>query len=32
VVHRIGVAPFKEHVYGNPHQGPSHRQREFSAA
>jgi hypothetical protein len=32
VVHRIGVEPFKEHVYGNPHQGPSHRPREPVAA
>jgi len=32
VVHRIGVEPFKEHVYGNAHQGPPHRQREFIAA
>jgi hypothetical protein len=31
-VHRIGVEPFKEHVYGNAHQGPAHRQREFIAA
>jgi sulfite reductase (NADPH) hemoprotein beta-component len=28
VVHRIGVEPFKEYVYGNAHQGPAHRQRE----
>jgi sulfite reductase (NADPH) hemoprotein beta-component len=32
VVHRIGVEPFKEHVYGNAHQRPAHRQREFIAA
>ena len=32
VVHRIGVEPFKEHVYGNAHQGPADRQREFIAA
>ncbi len=28
VVHRIGVEPFKEYVYGNAHQRPAHRQRE----
>ncbi len=32
VVHRIGVEPFKEHVYGNPHQGTPHRPRESVAA
>jgi sulfite reductase (NADPH) hemoprotein beta-component len=32
VVHRIGVEPFKEHVYGNAHPGPAHRQRESIAA
>ena len=32
VVHRIGVEPFKEHVYGNAHQRPAHRQRESIAA
>ena len=32
VVQRIGVEPFKEHVYGNPHQGPARRRREFAAA
>jgi sulfite reductase (NADPH) hemoprotein beta-component len=30
VVHRIGVEPFKEYVYGNAHQRPAHRQRESS--
>ncbi|MDQ5849440.1 MAG: nitrite/sulfite reductase [Pseudomonadota bacterium] len=25
VVHRIGIEPFKEHVYANAHQRPSHR-------
>jgi len=28
VVHRIGIPPFKERVYANAHQGPSHRSRE----
>ena len=32
VVHRIGVQPFKEQVYGNADQGPSHRRREPVAA
>ena len=32
VVHRIGVEPFKEHVYGEPHQGPAHRRRQPVAA
>jgi sulfite reductase (NADPH) hemoprotein beta-component len=25
VVHRIGIEPFKEHVYGHAHQKPAHR-------
>ena len=32
VVHRIGVEPFKEHVYGEPHQGQAHRRRQPVAA
>ena len=32
VVHRIGIQPFKERVYGNAHQGPSRRQREPALA
>jgi len=32
VVHRIGVEPFKEHVYGNAHQRPAHRRRDVIAA
>ena len=32
VVHRIGVEPFREYVYGNPHQRPPHRQPEPLAA
>jgi sulfite reductase (NADPH) hemoprotein beta-component len=32
VVHRIGVEPFKEQVYGNAHQGPAHRQRQSALA
>jgi len=28
VVQRIGIEPFKEHVYGNAHQRPPHRSRE----
>ena len=28
VVQRIGIEPFKEHVYGNAHQRPAHRSRE----
>ena len=27
VVHRVGIEPFKEKVYGNAHQRPSHRGR-----
>jgi sulfite reductase (NADPH) hemoprotein beta-component len=32
VVHRIGIQPFKERVYGNAHQGPSRHQREPALA
>jgi sulfite reductase (NADPH) hemoprotein beta-component len=32
VVHRIGIEPFKEHVYGNAHQRPSDRSRERAIA
>jgi sulfite reductase (NADPH) hemoprotein beta-component len=32
VVHRIGIEPFKEHVYGNAHQGPAHRRGHLAAA
>ena len=32
VVHRIGIQPFKERVYGNAHQGASRRQRESAVA
>ena len=32
VVHRIGVEPFKEYVYGNADQGPARRRREPVAA
>jgi sulfite reductase (NADPH) hemoprotein beta-component len=32
VVNRLGVEPFKEHVYGNPDQGPSHHGRELALA
>jgi sulfite reductase (NADPH) hemoprotein beta-component len=32
VVHRIGIQPFKERVYGNAHQGTSRRQRESAVA
>jgi sulfite reductase (NADPH) hemoprotein beta-component len=28
VVQRIGIQPFKERVYGNPHQGAQGRHRE----
>ncbi len=32
VVQRIGIEPFKERVYGNAHQEPSHRRRQLAAA
>jgi sulfite reductase (NADPH) hemoprotein beta-component len=32
VVHRIGIEPFKERVYGNAHQRPSRSQREPALA
>jgi sulfite reductase (NADPH) hemoprotein beta-component len=32
VVHRIGIAPFKEHVYGSTHQEPASRSRSLAAA
>jgi sulfite reductase (NADPH) hemoprotein beta-component len=32
VVQRIGVQPFKEHVYGYAHQGPARREREPALA
>ncbi|HVL35176.1 MAG TPA: nitrite/sulfite reductase [Burkholderiales bacterium] len=32
VVHRIGIEPFKESVYGRPDQGPHRRERERLAA
>ncbi|HZM32906.1 MAG TPA: nitrite/sulfite reductase [Burkholderiales bacterium] len=32
VVHRIGIEPFKEHVYGEPHQGTARLPRELVAA
>ncbi len=32
VVQRIGIEPFKEYVYGNPHQRPADRQRQVAAA
>jgi sulfite reductase (NADPH) hemoprotein beta-component len=32
VVHRIGIEPFKEHVYGNAHQGPAHRRGHLASA
>src|SRR5205085_6475027 len=32
VVHRIGVEPFKEHVYGNADQRPPSRHRERAVA
>jgi len=32
VVHRIGIEPFKEHVYGNTDQRASHRRRQLAAA
>jgi sulfite reductase (NADPH) hemoprotein beta-component len=31
-VHRIGLEPFKRHVYGNPDQAPAHRRPERVAA
>jgi sulfite reductase (NADPH) hemoprotein beta-component len=31
VVRRVGIAPFKEYVYGS-HQGPASRQRQLAAA
>jgi len=31
-VHRIGLEPFKEHVYGNSHQEPARRARFLAAA
>ncbi|MGH8703958.1 MAG: nitrite/sulfite reductase, partial [Burkholderiales bacterium] len=31
-VHRLGVEPFKQHVYGNAHKEPQHRQPERAAA
>jgi len=32
VVHRIGIEPFKESVYGNAHQRPADRSRERALA
>jgi sulfite reductase (NADPH) hemoprotein beta-component len=32
VVQRVGVEPFKERVYGHPHQEPAHRSRERAFA
>ncbi len=32
VVHRIGIEPFKEHVYGNSHQRAAHFRRQLAAA
>ena len=32
VVHRIGIEPFKERVYGNAHQRPAHRAGEHALA
>jgi hypothetical protein len=32
VVHRIGIEPFKESVYGNADQRAAHRQRERALA
>jgi sulfite reductase (NADPH) hemoprotein beta-component len=32
VVHRIGIEPFKESVYGNAHQRAAHRSREHALA
>ena len=31
-VARIGVAPFKDYVYGNAHQEPTARDRQLAAA
>ncbi len=31
-VHRVGIEPFKQHVYGNADQRPSHRRPERAAA
>jgi hypothetical protein len=31
-VARIGVAPFKDYVYGNAHQEPAARDRQLAAA
>ena len=32
VVRRIGIEPFKEHVYGGHHQRPAHRDRHVATA
>ena len=32
VVRRIGIEPFKEHVYGSPHQVASGRRRQLAVA
>jgi sulfite reductase (NADPH) hemoprotein beta-component len=32
LVHRIGIEPFKEHVYGKADQRPSHLHRERAVA
>lgn len=32
VVHRVGVEPFKESVYGNADQRTAHRRRQLAAA
>ncbi|MDP2240974.1 MAG: nitrite/sulfite reductase [Burkholderiales bacterium] len=32
VVRRIGIEPFKEHVYGNPHQAQKNSQRQLAVA
>ena len=32
VVRRIGIEPFKEHVYGDHHQAPANRSRQLAAA
>jgi hypothetical protein len=31
-VHRIGIEPFKEHVYGNAHQAAANRRGHLAAA
>jgi hypothetical protein len=31
-VQRIGIEPFKERVYGKPHQGAPHRTGQLAAA